>query len=255
MQQRQPRLGDILDDYCPRERRLTNHVVVAMIDDEVKQTRCTTCEADHEYKRARVPAARKKKESIAALARELTADAPQPPAPPAADARPVESPVPDAPPALASRRLEPPVVRDEPRAFPEPLESRPLANEVGPAELARAASDEEPSAAGAGPAEEGPVHRRLIRATLPRAEGQVVRPTPQFTIRQTPAGRGPGFPGKSRGARPSAGAGRNQSAKHGGRHSFGRGVDQFGGRSRGRDAAGSRPRHHSHGRPGKKPSK
>ena len=48
MQQRRLRLGDILDDYCPRERRITNHVVVAMIDDEVKQTRCTTCDADHE---------------------------------------------------------------------------------------------------------------------------------------------------------------------------------------------------------------
>ena len=55
MQQRRPRLGDILDDYCPRERRITNHAVVAMIDDEVKQTRCTTCDADHEYKEARIP--------------------------------------------------------------------------------------------------------------------------------------------------------------------------------------------------------
>ena len=52
MQQRQLRLGDILDDYCPRERRLTNHVVVAMVGDDVKQTRCTTCDADHEYKHA-----------------------------------------------------------------------------------------------------------------------------------------------------------------------------------------------------------
>ena len=43
MQQRRLRLGDILDDYCPRERRITNHAVVAMIDDQVKQTRCTTC--------------------------------------------------------------------------------------------------------------------------------------------------------------------------------------------------------------------
>ena len=41
MQQRRLRLGDILDDYCPRERRITNHAVVAMIEDEVKQTRCT----------------------------------------------------------------------------------------------------------------------------------------------------------------------------------------------------------------------
>ena len=61
MQQRRVRLGDILDDYCPRERRITNHAVVAMIEDEVKQTRCTTCDADHEYKQAKVPAPRRKK--------------------------------------------------------------------------------------------------------------------------------------------------------------------------------------------------
>src|SRR6188508_18573 len=63
MEQRRLRLGDILDDYCPRERRITNHLVVAMIEDEVKQTRCTTCDADHEYKGARVPAPRRKKDS------------------------------------------------------------------------------------------------------------------------------------------------------------------------------------------------
>src|SRR5438067_5218209 len=68
MQQRQPRLGDVLDDYCPRERRLTNHVVVAMIGEYVKQTRCTTCDADHEYKQAKVPRLRRKTEPPAALA-------------------------------------------------------------------------------------------------------------------------------------------------------------------------------------------
>src|SRR5687767_10409751 len=61
MQQRRLRLGDILDDYCPRERRITNHAVVAMIDDQVKQTRCTTCDADHEYKAARIPPQRRKR--------------------------------------------------------------------------------------------------------------------------------------------------------------------------------------------------
>src|SRR5690606_20047038 len=61
MQQRRLRLGDILDDYCPRERRITNHAIVAIVDDEVKQTRCTTCEADHEYKQARIPPARRKR--------------------------------------------------------------------------------------------------------------------------------------------------------------------------------------------------
>ena len=65
MQQRQLRLGDILDDYCPRERRLTNHAVVAMVGADVKQTRCTTCDAEHEYKHAKVPRQRRKPESPA----------------------------------------------------------------------------------------------------------------------------------------------------------------------------------------------
>src|SRR5262245_55520543 len=65
MQQRRVRLGDVLDDYCPRERRITNHAVVAMIEDEVKQTRCTTCDAEHEYKHAKVPAPRRKKPAAA----------------------------------------------------------------------------------------------------------------------------------------------------------------------------------------------
>ena len=67
MQQRRLRLGDIVDDYCPRERRITNHAIVAMIEDEVKQTRCTTCDADHEYKQARIPAQRRKKDTLSVL--------------------------------------------------------------------------------------------------------------------------------------------------------------------------------------------
>src|SRR5215472_11251352 len=77
MQQRQLRLGDILDDYCPRERRVTNHAVVAMIGEDVKQTRCTTCDCEHEYKHARVPRQRKKSESPAALYAQVAATAPK----------------------------------------------------------------------------------------------------------------------------------------------------------------------------------
>src|SRR2546425_12386446 len=77
MQQRQPRLGDILDDYCPRERRVTNHAVVAMIGAEVKQTRCTTCESEHEYKQAKIPRLRRKTQTPAALAAQGLAGAPK----------------------------------------------------------------------------------------------------------------------------------------------------------------------------------
>jgi hypothetical protein len=77
MQQRQPRLGDVLDDYCPRERRLTNHAVVAMVGDDIKQTRCSTCDAEHEYKHAKVPRQRRKGDTPAALYSQVLAGAPK----------------------------------------------------------------------------------------------------------------------------------------------------------------------------------
>ena len=77
MQQRQLRLGDVLDDYCPRERRITNHAVVAMIGEEVKQTRCTTCDAEHVYKQAKIPRQRRKDEAPAALYAQVAAGAPK----------------------------------------------------------------------------------------------------------------------------------------------------------------------------------
>src|SRR5262245_36034500 len=77
MHQRQLRLGDTLDDYCPRERRLTNHVVVAMVEADVKRTRCTTCDTEHEYKHAKVPRQRRKAESPAALYSQVLASGPK----------------------------------------------------------------------------------------------------------------------------------------------------------------------------------
>src|SRR5438132_1592821 len=72
MEQRTLRLGDILDDYCPRERRVTNHAVVAMIEQDVKQTRCTTCDTEHVYKGGKAPR-RKKAETPGALYKEVLA--------------------------------------------------------------------------------------------------------------------------------------------------------------------------------------
>lgn len=173
-QQRQPRLGDILDDYCPRERRITNHAVVAMIDATIKQTRCTTCDAEHEYRDAKVPAARRRKDSAPALYREVLASV-----------APGEEP-PDEPPVEAVGAAD--------AADSEPEESIPAEN-----------GDE----AAAIP-EDGPVHRPLIRATLPRQDGQIPeRRLPEFTFRQ--AGRDGnfrGFDGRGGQRRPQGGGGR-----------------------------------------------
>ena len=72
MEQRRLRLGDIVDDYCPRERRVTNHAIVAMVEEDVKQTRCTTCDAEHAYKGGAAPR-RRKKDSTGALYKEVLA--------------------------------------------------------------------------------------------------------------------------------------------------------------------------------------
>src|SRR5215204_76808 len=98
MEQRPLRLGDILDDYCPRERRLTNHAIVAMIGDDVKQTRCTTCDAEHAFKGGRQPRPRKK-DAPSALYREVLAGMPDTEVPPPASGDP-EAHVP--PPALVA---------------------------------------------------------------------------------------------------------------------------------------------------------
>jgi hypothetical protein len=191
MEQRRLRLGDILDDYCPRERRVTNHAVVAMIEEDVKQTRCTTCDAEHAYKGARVPA-RRKKETTAALYKEVLAGMPE------ADEAPLLA-VPAAP-VLSSLPAVPPVVTATPEPIADPaVEDTKPAIEGGravaaetsmPAEEVRAEADVAEDEA---PAVDGPVHRPLIRAQLPRVEGQKeVRPAPDFTMRHTPSRGGNG---------------------------------------------------------------
>jgi len=185
MQQRQPRLGDILDDYCPRERRLTNHAVVAMIDGDVKQTRCTTCDAEHEYKHARIPRQRRKADTPPALYAQVAAGAPKrvPHDEPNGNGQDFDEPTiepGDPQPVAAAPALAPP--SDE---ILEP------ASDQNPAAAALEDTIEEPSDdVGEQEREEGPVHRPLIRASLPRPDGQAppARPAPDFTIRQ-PGGR------------------------------------------------------------------
>lgn len=244
MQQRRLRLGDILDDYCPRERRVTNHAVVAKIDDEVRQTRCLTCDTEHEYKQGKAPTLRKKKDNVSAAYQEVLAEVtkgiPAEAAPTEAGAVPAPEETPAAPVEMAgpetgveaAHQVEPQRAEDSTGTPPED-------------------DSTEPGSEGA-EAEEGRVHRRLIRATLPRSENQpVTRPIPQFTMRQ-PTGRAVKFrPAAARGSRPGAGArvasasgGRTFPARGGGQHTARPGrVD------------GPRARSAQHPRHGKKHSK
>jgi hypothetical protein len=213
MEQRRLRLGDILDDYCPRERRVTNHAVVAMIDEDVKQTRCTTCDAEHVYKGGKAPR-RKKADSTGVLYKEVLAGIEEP-----------------------AGRIS---VTDEVVMADS---SRPDEDDVPPAAVddVPAATDDiedDDSQIHLLPPDEGPVHRPLIRAQLPRPEGmKVERQAPEFTIRQNNARPG-GFRGRG-------GQGGNGNGNGHGGQRFGRGPmrsGQGGGFNRGH-GGGNQQRH------------
>ena len=189
MQQRQLRLGDILDDYCTRERRLTNHAVVAMVGNDVKQTRCTTCDTEHEYKHAKVPRQRRKSDSPAALFAQVVAGAPKVVAAPQAvasvradehdddlEVEDVSTPIDEGKPGHDEHADDPEV-----QTALVPEDDR-VTGGAGSEDAEEGDSDDRKD-------DEGPVHRPLIRASLPR-EGQPppARPIPEFTIRQ-PGGR------------------------------------------------------------------
>lgn len=242
MQQRRLRPGDVLDDYCPRERRVTDHAIVAMIDDTIQQTRCVVCDAEHEYKQAKVPPQRKKK--APALFNQVL-DGLKAPARPAhvpaslddeAETIPQHEPVAaSVAPAMADA-LEEPVAVPVPEVAPALVDS--------PEAIAVAA---EPADDDAQPTEpiEGPLFRRqLIRAALPRPEGTTppARVIPEFTIRQ-PMGRNRHGSGRRR-----SGGGHGQGQGFAGPMRFGR--DDHGQRSNGNGRPGGHGRSGGHGQGG-----
>ena len=188
MEQRLPRLGDIVDDYCPRERQITNHAVVAMIEEKVKQTRCTTCEAEHEYKAAKAPPKRRPK-AVTALAAEGT--------------------------STQELRARPP--------------TEPETTDVAAPDVEADGAEPPPTTS---PSDEERVRRPLIRATLPRVEGQAMeRRPPDFTVRQSTGRNGNPRTGNTRGSPTTRQSGNG-----------GRPPDAFAAR---RTGAGQRPNGHS----------
>lgn len=237
MEQRQVRLGDVLDDYCTRERRVTNHAVVALVGSEVKLTRCTTCDTEHPYKAAKVPPRRQTK-----LVAAPSSTAPSEAQAPAAQAAPARGDVDS---------------------------GTPLAPAPTPATAAAAPADVAPTAEPTAAPLELRIHsvrRPLIRATLERPEGAPppARQAPVFTIREgqsngnergggRPArkGRGGGRPGaEPNGNRIEGYQGQGQSArppsgKNGAKSSRSRGS---GGRPDRPDRANRPPRSRGKGR-------
>jgi hypothetical protein len=53
------RLGDEIDDYCVKCRRLTNHSIVSMVETKAAKVRCRTCYSDHDFRNEQVPPSKK----------------------------------------------------------------------------------------------------------------------------------------------------------------------------------------------------
>src|SRR5271157_4360425 len=49
------RLGDDIDDFCVRCKRLTNHLVVSVMNGGPAKVRCRTCHSDHDYRHEQAP--------------------------------------------------------------------------------------------------------------------------------------------------------------------------------------------------------
>jgi hypothetical protein len=53
------RLGDVIDDYCVKCRRLTNHAIVSIVNGAAAKVRCRTCYHDHDYRHEIAPPTKK----------------------------------------------------------------------------------------------------------------------------------------------------------------------------------------------------
>ncbi|MCX6620596.1 MAG: hypothetical protein NTY38_05880, partial [Acidobacteria bacterium] len=53
------RLGDVIDDYCVKCRRITNHAIVSIVNSDAAKVRCRTCYSDHDYRHEIAPPTRK----------------------------------------------------------------------------------------------------------------------------------------------------------------------------------------------------
>jgi hypothetical protein len=83
------RLGDDVDDYCVKCKRVTNHSILSMVDGEPAKVRCRTCYAEQPYRRCEIPPSKKDLKKAALFNQVLSA------IPGAADAPPAEPAAPE----------------------------------------------------------------------------------------------------------------------------------------------------------------
>jgi hypothetical protein len=89
----QHRLGDDVDDYCIRCKRLTNHSIVSLMDGRPAKVRCRSCYAEQDFRDGVAPPSKRDLEkaklfnAVLASVPAAAAEAPEPDPPPAKEAK------------------------------------------------------------------------------------------------------------------------------------------------------------------------
>jgi hypothetical protein len=64
------RLGDDIDDYCIKCKRLTNQSILAIVDGKAVKVRCRTCYTEGPYKACEIPPSKRQLKKAALLLEE-----------------------------------------------------------------------------------------------------------------------------------------------------------------------------------------
>ena len=78
------RLGDEIDDYCIKCKRITNHAVVSIVSGAAAKVRCRSCYSDHDYRNEIAPPTKKELQKLAEAAAAESGAAPPESIPPPA---------------------------------------------------------------------------------------------------------------------------------------------------------------------------
>ena len=67
------RLGDDIDDFCIKCKRLSNHLIVSLMEGAAAKVRCRSCYSEHDFRHEQAPPSKKELKKQALLAAEAVA--------------------------------------------------------------------------------------------------------------------------------------------------------------------------------------
>jgi len=67
------RLGDDIDDFCIKCKRISNHLVVSLMNGAAAKVRCRSCYSEHDFRNEQAPPSKKELKKQALLAAEAQA--------------------------------------------------------------------------------------------------------------------------------------------------------------------------------------